>query len=72
MEKRLMSIKSLAHYLDMSTNAVQKKVKEGVLPEPKFKEPRFVRWDRHEVDIAIGTPEDPVLKAQKELMESLK
>lgn len=72
MNKRLMKIKTLAEYLDTSPETVKKKVREGALPEPKFNESRFVRWDRLEVDAALGAVEDPIQQSQRELMESLK
>lgn len=68
MEVRLMSIETLATYLDASPNKVRMMVKEGRLPRPKIEEPRFVRWDRHEVDAMLGENVAPFQAERNEML----
>lgn len=65
--KRLMKIETLAEYLDASPNKVREMVKQRKLPPPRIDEPRFVRWDRKQVDDALDRLDDPVLSHRDEL-----
>lgn len=68
MEKRLMRIEALAEYLDMSPGKLKALVEANMLPKPRFNQPRFVRWDRAEVDAALGKFDDPIANDQMKLM----
>lgn len=68
-EKRLMKIEALAEYLDMSPGKVRALVKSNMLPKPRFDQPRFVRWDRHEVDAMLGKFDDPIVSDQLKLLK---
>lgn len=47
----LMSISTLAEYLDMSESSVRKLVADGILPNPSTAPtPRLKRWKRSEID----------------------
>lgn len=50
MSVRLMKIETLAAYIDASPNKVRDMVEKQQLPPASHDEPRFVRWDRRQVD----------------------
>lgn len=60
MHVRLMSIETLANYLDASEGQVRKMVEERRLPRPKYNDKKFVRWDRKDVDAALDNVPVPL------------
>lgn len=59
MHRRLMNIQTLADYIDASTSMVKKLVREQKLPPPSHNDPRFVRWDRAQVDAWLDQVKNP-------------
>lgn len=54
MDKRWMSTRSVADYLDIRPENVMRLVRAGKLPQPSYLSPRRPRWDREEIDEAMG------------------
>lgn len=51
---QLMSISTLAEYLDMSASSVRNLISDGVLPvAATAPSPRMKRWKRSEIDVAL-------------------
>jgi len=55
MTARLMSIETLAIYLEASEGQVRKMVSERRLPPPTYNDKKFVRWDRKDIDAMLDS-----------------
>jgi excisionase family DNA binding protein len=50
MEKRLLTVKELAHYIGLAPQTIKNRFYAGMFPIPAVRIGRKLLWDRHDVD----------------------